>query len=604
MTLIEWDRLGGQQGFDRVVELFIKQRYAHLGSAAYAVNGRGGDEGIDIRVQDGRRLIIFQLKFFPDGFSGGWAATRKQQIERSFSTALKHRPSEWHLVVPATLRMPERLWVLGLKPRNKRTPKIFILDQTGLDQLASEHPQVTAHVQRDPLIETLRQFNQESAALAGPDDLTERVAALGKQAETVDPFWTWDFEWRDKMTIRTLRPLRDDAAEQSPIEIRLDTSFGSDHAELREAFRRVIGYGVAERVDLPREVISALEFSGPASIVQSEHELEALSIVPREYEGPNYEIELRIQETDGAMLASHSGTVTRFDRGLIGGSLQAAFYGSARLTFLFPLDPEKAEGKLDLTLDFQGVLPAQAISSIELLEDLRQAAQLELRIDGRVLCTIGAPDDPHVGAQYEELGRLREIAEDLEIVQRHTRQTFSVPGEISAEDRLYLRCMRLLIDGHCVVMPGQRELTFTLSGEDGPHLRSLLSGDFHRLAGVYERFGYEMFGRKLMLGETTILLPKARTVDGEPALAALESGTAAGHKLTMECVDDLSVWYFMPSRLNVGTDDAIRPIPWGLPEYPDPPDITYFATDGPGEVSAADAMIDVGPPQGDAAPGE
>ena len=57
--------------------------------------------GIDVEVvtNDGRRRI-FQLKYFPGGFSGGWGDSRRSQITKSFKKALEHSPDEWTLVVP------------------------------------------------------------------------------------------------------------------------------------------------------------------------------------------------------------------------------------------------------------------------------------------------------------------------------------------------------------------------------------------------------------------------------------------------------------------------------------------------------------------------
>ena len=63
---IDWDGLG-QQRFDRVVEALVSRRF---GDSVRAVNGRGGDDGIDIEIAGEGRLQIQQLKYFPEGFSG------------------------------------------------------------------------------------------------------------------------------------------------------------------------------------------------------------------------------------------------------------------------------------------------------------------------------------------------------------------------------------------------------------------------------------------------------------------------------------------------------------------------------------------------------
>ncbi|MFI7236963.1 hypothetical protein [Streptomyces cyaneofuscatus] len=51
---IEWDRIG-QPGFDRIVEALVHRMYDAAASVE-AVNGRGGDAGIDIKVTSGSRV--------------------------------------------------------------------------------------------------------------------------------------------------------------------------------------------------------------------------------------------------------------------------------------------------------------------------------------------------------------------------------------------------------------------------------------------------------------------------------------------------------------------------------------------------------------------
>ncbi|MFE9322648.1 hypothetical protein ACIHDR_23680 [Nocardia sp. NPDC052278] len=49
--------------------MLITRRYRHADSVI-AVNGRGGDGGIDLEVRQGVRVRIFQLKYLPEAFSG------------------------------------------------------------------------------------------------------------------------------------------------------------------------------------------------------------------------------------------------------------------------------------------------------------------------------------------------------------------------------------------------------------------------------------------------------------------------------------------------------------------------------------------------------
>lgn len=58
----------------------------------------------------------------------------------------------------------------------------------------------------------------------------------------------------------------------------------------------------------------------------------------------------------------------------------------------------------------------------------------------------------------------RDVAADLVYVQNQTSRHFNYPDGVDAADRIYLRCLRRLLEGKCIVMPEMRELTRTLSG--------------------------------------------------------------------------------------------------------------------------------------------
>lgn len=179
---IDWDRIG-QLRFDRIVEVLITRRYHN--ADVTAVNGRG----IDIEVRQGHRVRIFQLKYFPEGFSGGFARTRRKQIQRSYDKMLEENPYEWVLVVPNNLTSGERTFVNGLGGGSS-TPLRRVIDRTGLDDLLVDFPEVDRWAQRNvttELLENAKTYNQEIAALAGPEDLAARVRALGAQADSVDP---------------------------------------------------------------------------------------------------------------------------------------------------------------------------------------------------------------------------------------------------------------------------------------------------------------------------------------------------------------------------------------------------------------------------------
>jgi len=63
---IEWDRIRKPK-FDRIVEALFTRLYGDADEFR-VYDGRGGDGGKDIYVRQGKRVRIFQLKYFPEGF--------------------------------------------------------------------------------------------------------------------------------------------------------------------------------------------------------------------------------------------------------------------------------------------------------------------------------------------------------------------------------------------------------------------------------------------------------------------------------------------------------------------------------------------------------
>ncbi|WP_350271754.1 restriction endonuclease [Frondihabitans sucicola] len=69
---VQW-RTISREDFERIVNVLITRDGDALGYAASAPSGRGGDGGIDIVFRDktsGSVVHVFQLKHFPEGFSG------------------------------------------------------------------------------------------------------------------------------------------------------------------------------------------------------------------------------------------------------------------------------------------------------------------------------------------------------------------------------------------------------------------------------------------------------------------------------------------------------------------------------------------------------
>lgn len=573
MTAIEWQKLT-QPEFDRRVEAFY--RVDHPGADSFAVNGRGGDGGIDFHIKKDAELTIVQLKCFPEGFSGGFKKTRRDQIRKSYDTAMKHKPDAWEIVLPATLRMDERLFVLGLGGKARTKVPITIVDLNGLDILASRFPSLTDYFETGVLERNAGTMNQAKALSMDMDQIVAHFEQLDHHLEALDPDWRADLIQQGDTIVRVIRAKHPFAHEVSPINVSFNTVFTEDHAELRKTFETAMRFGTTDRIDLPPDVVSNFRVTGP-SFVAHESESVGISLIPAEFSGPTYSLELRFMD-DRGISSSHTGSTKRIASASGGVSLRVEFHGAVTIDFLLPAEPE-ASGAMTVALDFADVDPHSVVAGTDLVHDLERAGRIEMHIDGERLCSVEFPQSPGQSfeADRESIEFLRSAAADLDIVQRHTHQHFKIPSEVTGLDRATLRFFRLLIEGNCVVLPNMHSLTLTLNGNFDEGLKAMLNGGLVQLFSTHDEFPWKIFGRELRLGAFNMIAPQVEAVDGTDAIAALEAGKGAGRDLTMRSARGLGFWFMLERHWPTDENTQIRPVSWELNGIEDPPDVKMYA---------------------------
>lgn len=575
VSVIDWGALT-QPVFDRVVEAFFLRENSDLPRDAYAVNGRGGDDGIDIHIRRDGRLTIVQLKYFPEGFSGGFKETRRAQILASFKSALKHRPDEWWLVVPSTLTPGERKYVIELPRRQKpklSKPAVVPFDRPKLDGLAAAHPDLVECFKRDELLEAAKVYNQERAVLVDKDDAVARVAALSKRADTLHPDWRLDFFTKGDVVGTILVARHPQAAQRSPITVSISATFGPDYEDLRRSFERAMSYGTPDRIELPASVVSDLKVDGPAFIAHTSNNVKVIW-VPSDPDSIGKPCNLAFYNDQGALSASFTGKTTWTGAAQVGASIRALFFDVVTVEFLLPHD-RSVGARLNIDLDVAARDPADVARAMALLEQLESVHSIGFELDGAELARLttqeraAAPSD----ADRAWLTTHARTAADLSVVQEATHRHFPYPEEVDFREQVYLRCLRLLLEGKCVVLPGVREITSRLNGTDGDGIRQLLSGDYLSLVVDQENFGLKVFGHDISIGPVRLYAPQVSAVDAAAAREALATGTAQGRELTLRCRDDYGLWIFLPERYIDAGDGKLRPASLELPGFIDPPDV-------------------------------
>ncbi|MET9459968.1 hypothetical protein ABZY05_33600 [Streptomyces canus] len=555
---IDWERIG-QPAFDRHVEALL---FRMFDGQAIAVNGRGGDEGIDVKVRSDAGLHIFQLKYHPDGFPGSHRG-RRRAIQQSFRRAMQHDPVEWTLVVPCVLTASERSFVDKLS--DGRAVKVSVMDRAALDNGFAVHADLEATFTRDQAREAARDYGREKALLAERGDLVERVRALGSRADGIDPDWTWDFTRRGDMVIQTLRGQHALAQEVSPVRLLLTPRAEAVDAGVRAALNRALGYGIAEEVRLDPEAVESLSIEGPEWLTETVTDVGVIwRPVPLVVEAGTA-AEIQFSDTDGARAGRYAGRLIAVGSGGVGRSVEADVHG-ARLQVLVPFD-HQAAGTLRYSFDLEGRTPAEAMNVLRLYRRLLAGGSFQVNINGQ---TAGSGTMAGTGSANDvaEVDSLLLYLSDLDVVQRHCETFFPAPLDCTGLERIDLRIARLLIEGRCVAYRPARTITVTLNGQDDPALRAVLGQQPQCLRISPPGFEITLGGRSMDIGPVHLFHARVVADDGLQAIEALRAGRAAGMKVVLRPQDGEHYRIYLADA----PDDNLPliPSPLGLPGYTDP----------------------------------
>lgn len=583
--LVEWDKIGRSR-FDQLVEALIPYQHPE-DSDVRLISGIGGDGGRDAVVTepDGRK-IIYQLKYFPEGFDGKHRDRRRQisnpsknqKSRGSFEHALDHNPDEWILVTPCNPSVSGWAWISELQKEHRDRVKISFVGRAQLDgeRWCAGHQAVVRSLHtRDELLAKAHILNKETAVLARPSDLSDRVQALAGVVDDVDPAWTLDFARVGQNIVQTLRPKHPSAAQTNPLSTHFRIVGPVDDPRV-SAFVRAIDYGSFDPVSLPGELIADYRVTGTSLLEHDELEQAIASIeLHPAVRTPEQQLSILIKNKDDRVTATHSGVVTRVSHGAKGLTLEHILYGVLSMTWNIPKDPG-IEGAVVIAFDSTRAADASALlRALRLAESLAGAAKVELRVRATsIMRVVLAESSKGVIKPEAEAGRaLVETVEDLAHVQHETNIFFPVPESISTIDRIWLRVLRRALEGRMCFAPEARTAyNAALSPEilkDTERI-PLLAGEAAMLLVQPESSTFELDGHEMPLpGPLAFLMRSVRLQDVEAVYSNLERGEIA--TAVIQSDHDRHVVAYMPSRTSEGT--LVVPEPWGLTDIDEVPEI-------------------------------
>ncbi|UOQ89211.1 hypothetical protein MUN74_18440 [Agromyces endophyticus] len=550
--------------FEKLVELLILRMYQrnHPELVATPVDGRGGDGGIDIdvRVKKTNQLVkIYQLKHFPEGFSGAWGKSRKPQIKKSFNAAMKEEPPVWALVIPRNISVSERKWVTTIS--NTHKVRIEYIGETALNSMLTDDPDVADRIERNAHREALKVVARDSAALADSHALMDEVRRLSEKANARSAFWGMNFSVDGGAIMETIYARRPDAPDHEPLAINFEADF-TDRQELRADWQRMLAYGSFTPVVLPADVIKKFQKVGPDWFASSsDGGILEVHATRSDRSDPT---RIRVRPRTPGPARSISGTTIWSTAGTDGGIVRMTLTGGLTMTWTLSF---ALEGDITVNIDFAP--PGNGITdvrnAIAFLEAFNDAGQIAMEIGGhKIDMTISRPG----GIEISQF--VKELLDDLAVIERETGARFSFPSSLEdSHERIWARVLRAVLEGRCMLMPGVSGLNFTLEGTLSEGMENLLTSGGAILASQAD-YEHELFGETVVIGELFAYMPAAHVPDSAAHLAALKAGVGRGRRIDIEPIENAGIRVYRPRPDN--PDSAIELEPWGiegLKEHPE-----------------------------------
>lgn len=573
--MLDWGTLGREK-FERATAALIRRRHRtehEVRDEVLVPNARGGDAGIDILVKDREGTWLYQQKYFPEGFSGGHAKSRRAQIRGSFDQAMKlnPRPDFWVLLVPLDLTLDERDWLNTLPDRIKKGPGPVIrtMGSSELDELLARNQDIEEHTLRDATSLALERVGDAvlaDKAITSVEDYTARLNKLNTAADALDTDWT------PRVTI-------DESGQEAvsvvpkhnnprPIVFSLQINPNEMEDDDRDSFEDVVGYGLPGEVTVGTSPGKSIYHHAPAFLLSShdptnsyQWKISGTSKVSDPMAGKRVELRLQFADQSSAVKLL---TIKQVSRGIFGTAIALKLTDICTVLLRLPKPKEAGThagsggSRLNIKVAMENALPEEILEAMDLELDIASSTELilELSTGPLVMKRPAAEVARNVLGQEHEQYRL--LMEDLTVIQRETRQKFIVPDEISQRDRVLLRFLRLLMEGHVVSVPGIRRIQIVVNEDRLDGTDDALEGGAFTGLLTMEPYTLHLFSRDITVpGPVYTYHPR---VELEP----VEGSDSRIAEANIAHITPLNSEYFVAYRPGQVRADGLAPTPWGL----------------------------------------
>ncbi len=389
------------------------------------------------------------------------------------------------------------------------------------------------------------------------------MVAIEDSLGMADPNWGWlDIHVVDGKITQVLRPKDPNAVQRSPINISFTMAVPVDSPEAHD-LENANAFGYIQPIILPGDAVKDFKITGPR-LVAWEGDLDSLEIRPADAKPEDFKpAEFVLRDKVGKQLGVYLASIQRYVEGMKGFTLRMSVGTLLDLTFRHPHDNLGRGNTHFSTHDFTGAAISDAFAVADFMVQFAAASSLEIHAMGKQIAVLEVEDRMGQNDLVTGFESIRSLLEDLMVIEAGTGARFRYPSELFDEERIMIRNVRLMLEGHCVAHPSFADVNLTLSGRDAG-FSEVLTTELRWMMQEAEYAEITILGQQVVLPNlSTVAFVRLEQQDIDEVRAAFQRGDAAGMKLTFRGRPGDRVRMLLRDRFP--SDKPAEITPWGIP---------------------------------------
>ncbi len=326
-----------------------------------------------------------------------------------------------------------------------------------------------------------------------------------------------------------------------------------------EDIRSALDFGTSQPIEVPGEQI-VVETEGGVSALGGANRviLQASGLAHLEGKPAG----LRFYGPQDCLMGSFEGIVTHAGLGRLGSALEVGFESGLDVIACVPFT-EGTNGTVTTRLHLDSLSPESTRRCVGTVLQLHDAHTAEIVLDGLSLAKVGGFAGDRDAEYLTALRMVYEAADDLAVIQRETGVYFPMPKEIEGYERLWIRTIRLMLEGLAAPVPRK-----VYRGVARPDIDPASMLDEGTLAIVMPGSGITVAGHPVPLDPFVIYHPHAVFSGVSDSLQDVKLGVEHPREFEVRPADETAFVAYFPDRLDPETEVSKS---WGIAGVDDPP---------------------------------